>query len=557
MQTFPLATYSPINYHDILTHGTTDSILFRQAQLVLKDAYYSKLYNRLMEDMEHQEAVDILINAGCFDDMLEERVVFNTYFMSAPYTMVHKAYLAAKNAGKQKMAVIIATGSFDPLHDGHIESVVKAKEFIESQGSTVIAGFMSPSHDTYVRRKNPGGEGVFNRIHENMVFLENSAVNQPQWIYHENWEATGIDASTNFTDVITYIDGMVKAHVATDVDVYYVFGSDNQHFGLAFDHNDDSMAKGICVGRPGYNLCDEMVITIDNSSTLNFVQGNNGMSSTQVRAEKEATTKEGKNVDMLPFVIRNDVSLSTSWMKTYIPEEELRHKVSTFTSTLVAAFNKSFPIVNLLDVEAQLEYTKGYLNKHFKGQPVLSCDVYLEGDKTLRASRLFDVASSQHHGKTIYYNDDMESINTDKTEYVFVDDDIFSGFFLKEVKEKYNIVDAVSMAHLTAGDFLDIVDARDFIVGGVYGGLMIDAEVPFRVPYLTPFVDLVSRASMPANNIRLFNREIWGANESFYAGTGITVSMLPIEQSVFLYSMGFDKDTTIENICNTYGKSFL
>lgn len=291
MQTFPLATYSDVPYTDIATSGTTDTFLIRQANIVLSDTYYSRLYHKTMETASHQEAVDVLLAAGCIDDKVEERVRYSTDYMSAPYELMKERYdrEEAVNPSIRK-AIVIATGSYDPMHEGHIESVIRARDYIESTGKgKVIAGVLSASHDHYVRRKNPGGVPAEERIRDNDAFLAASPHNKPeQWLFHDKWEALGYHVSTNFTDVIDHIADMVKVHVHDDIDIYYVFGSDNAGFGMAFDHGEEGLAKGICVGRPGYELRPEMRERLKNSTTLFYTRGTNAMSSTQIRAMRKA-----------------------------------------------------------------------------------------------------------------------------------------------------------------------------------------------------------------------------------------------------------------------------
>lgn len=561
MQTFALEI-TDLPYEDILRGASDDPILRRQANLVLNDPYYSRLYKTMCASVSNQEAIKTLIAAGCFDDLLEERIQYPVHFISAPYPLVKRLHEEAKaEFPSVRQAVVISTGSYDPLHEGHMESVVRAKEFIEATGkSKVIAGFMSPSHDAYVRQKNPGGIVDFQRVHENTVYVENASYNQPQqWIFHENWEALGINVAINFTDVAIYIDGMLKAHVGNDIDVYYVFGGDNAAFGLTFTHNDDSMVKGICVGRPGYAIDPFVTKAIEESSTLFYTEGFNGMSSTQIRALREAQAVVEEPDDLsLPFILRNDTALSTAWVEEFVGKEELTRRQDAFTATLKAEFANIFADVRLIDVAEQLAETKEFVKTHFEGYNILSCDIYFEGDKKLRASRLFDVASSQAHGKNSHYANPEILDKPDENMYIFVDDDIVSGFFLSEVKKKFVITDAVSMADISIKEeYLDIADTRDFLVGAMHGGLMMDADVPFRAPYLAPFVDMIARLSMPGPAIRDFNIAVWEANVEFYRGTGITVADLPAEQSVFLKNMGFKDHEEITDICTLYKEIFL
>lgn len=554
MQTHPLETYSDVSYEDIRKNGHSDPTLVRQANLVLSDPFYSHLYKSVYASQGHQEAVRTLISAGCIDDLLDERMVYPTHFYSAPYTLVKRLHEETKaEFPEARQAVVISTGSYDPLHEGHMESLIRAKEYIENnENAKVIAGFMSPSHDAYVRLKNPGGVVDFQRIHDNTIFVENAEYNKPrQWIFHENWETLGVDVPVNFSDVVLYIDNMVKYYVGNNIDVYYIFGSDNADFGLAFTHNNPNLAKGICIGRPGYNLAPEMEKVIAESSTLFYAQGFNGMSSTQVRALRSEIIIPEKEENNLPFVLRDDIRQATQWLNPILGEKDLKARCEVFSATVEDELNKVFPQVKVLNVEEQLQVTKSYLKANFPNQKILSCDVYFEGDKTLRASRLFDISSSQSHGKNSHYTTPVEG--EDSNEYVFVDDDIVSGFFLSEVKKQFNIADAVSMADLSVQDaYFDIADSRDFLIGALNGGLMMDAEAPFRAPYLSPFVDLISRLSMPADNILDFNRAIWKANAVFYKNTGLTVADLPQEQSTFLTYMGFADGESITDICLQY-----
>lgn len=554
MQTFPLATYSKVPYTDLATNGVTDPVLVRQANLVLNDPYYSRLYARLMETVSHQEAVDQLIYAGCFDDKLEERINHPVNYMSAPYPLIKKQFEQAEieNPGVRK-AIIISTGSYDPMHEGHIEALVRARDYLETEGlAKVIAGVMSASHDVYVRRKNPGGIAAQQRIHDNTVFMENSQFNQPvQWVYHDHWESLGIHLSTNFTDVITYISGMVKTYVNDDIDIYYVFGSDNAGFGLAFDHGENGLAKGICVGRPGYELRPQMRKTLEESATLFYTRGTNDMSSTAIRAKRKAQLENSVKSPCLPFAIRDDMKLSGQWMNGVVDNLEERQDV--FMTSLTKAFGNSFERIRIIDVAEQLRMTEQFLKDNHPHQRILSGDVYFQGDKQVRGSRLFDISSSQFYGKGAFYANGDPNVDNDTQEYVFVDDDIVSGSFLAEVSKHFNISAAVSMAEIfLEQDFKEIVDVRDFLIGSENGGLMMDAVAPFRAPYLGPFVDLISRVSIPSADVKGFNHDVWLANASFYEGTGLTVEDLPEPARDFFLYLGFKASDEVETICRYY-----
>ena len=462
MQTFPLATYSDVSYNEIAEGGHEDPILVRQANLVLNDPYYSLMYARMLPELGHSKTVEKLIQAGCFDDFVETRFEYPTNFLSAPYPQVKSLYDdAQRNDGTTRKAIIISTGSYDPLHDGHLETVVLAKEHIESIGNNkVIAGFVSSSHDTYVRRKNPGGVIDYQRVHDNVLFAKTSKHNQPvQWIFHDDWETLGINHSLNFTDAIAYISRMVETYVATGIDVYYVFGSDNAGFALAFAHDRSDLTKAICIGRPGYPLNAEMTELISSNPNLSFIQGDNPMSSTLVRSQRKGPVVCESAPQSL--WVRNNIAEATQWMDKFLSYEDLKRKQKEFLTDIDNELLKSFSNVQFVD-------------------------------------------------------------------------------------EKQQISDENTV----------MVNAGDFLVGAFNNGLMMGIETPFRAPYMSPFVDLISTVGIPADNIRAFNKTMWAANAKFYSETALDVAALDAEQTSFLSYLKFDKNSGVEKICETYAAIF-
>jgi hypothetical protein len=49
--------------------------------------------------------------------------------------------------------VLLSTGALNPVHLGHINAMVRAKAHLKQIGYDVVGGFMSPTHDDYVRPK--------------------------------------------------------------------------------------------------------------------------------------------------------------------------------------------------------------------------------------------------------------------------------------------------------------------------------------------------------------------------------------------------------------------
>jgi len=49
---------------------------------------------------------------------------------------------------------LIKTGGINPIHRSHISNMIKTKEYLENvYNFNVIGGYISPSHDHYVRGK--------------------------------------------------------------------------------------------------------------------------------------------------------------------------------------------------------------------------------------------------------------------------------------------------------------------------------------------------------------------------------------------------------------------
>ncbi|CAF1215965.1 unnamed protein product [Rotaria sordida] len=67
-----------------------------------------------------------------------------------------------KNCTKRRLAdsdqncVLITTGSFNPIHPSHLQNLLRVKQYLEDEHQpswNVLAGYLSPTHDSYVRSK--------------------------------------------------------------------------------------------------------------------------------------------------------------------------------------------------------------------------------------------------------------------------------------------------------------------------------------------------------------------------------------------------------------------
>src|SRR5689334_3025389 len=53
----------------------------------------------------------------------------------------------------ERPVVLLSTGGFCPVHDGHLAMMEAARAAAEQAGFDVIGGYLSPGHDEYLRMK--------------------------------------------------------------------------------------------------------------------------------------------------------------------------------------------------------------------------------------------------------------------------------------------------------------------------------------------------------------------------------------------------------------------
>lgn len=144
------------------------------------------------------------------------------------------------------LAVILTTGSFNPVHNGHLDMMEQGKLAVEANGGFVLGGYISPSHDLYVGSKLR--KEALSAKHR--LQLCELATQESDWMMADGWEALEVQYPVNFTDVIIHLEQYISAHVVTHkpIHIIYVFGSDHARFGLTFVQR----GKAVCLNRPGY-----------------------------------------------------------------------------------------------------------------------------------------------------------------------------------------------------------------------------------------------------------------------------------------------------------------
>jgi hypothetical protein len=102
-------------------------------------------------------------------------------------------------------------------------------------------------------------------------------------------------------------------------------------------------------------------------------------------------------------------------------------------------------------------------------------------------------------------------------------------------------------------NILDIVDFRDLIVGAKHGGLV--CSLPngkiCRVPYMLPYVSLITRAKIPPSKELELSKKLWQLNTHFFKTIKHTIILKeadPFFQNLMKY-IGFDENTSMHDIC--------
>lgn len=107
-----------------------------------------------------------------------------------PLAKLLARHQALKHGGDvRKPAVLLTTGAMNPVHLGHLDMFVRARRCLEQEhGFSVLAGYISPSHEGYVR---PKCEHFKQHYLESDVRLEcvRRAVQDSDWLECGAWEA--------------------------------------------------------------------------------------------------------------------------------------------------------------------------------------------------------------------------------------------------------------------------------------------------------------------------------------------------------------------------------
>ncbi len=518
---------------------------------VLRDEYYSEVYKKYLN-------IDTVIKAGFILDSLELEDL-NYYNLSLLTTPVSK--LIDFKEQKENPIVLLSTGGFDPIHDGHIYMMEFAKEVLEKEGYNVIGGYLSPSHESYVSTKPYYKINAYERLDLCQEYVKDS-----KWLMIDPWESIYVKTYINFTDIIQRLEQYLRKQVNSKIQVAYVFGGDNSEFMYCFEDK----GIGICVEREGYSeKFSEMKekfkgknnFFISNKSIVSTYSSRNIRKRQGYKYKEQNYSKEDGD-----YVIRNEGMIPLENYKEYVNNEKLKNAHKEFLEQLILLINKAFDNkldIKTIDMQVQLKRASSVLNN----KRTISLDTYYRGTYDIETSRLFDVSDTQKKYISLIGRIGHDTIKNQikkikDGKYILVDDDSATGKTIREVMsrlpERINIEQIYLLASMLNEKIFDIVDLRDFIIGVQNGGLVVrlpNGEIA-RSPYVLPYVNLKSRATVPAIKEMEFSIKLWEMNKEFYQkiGENITLEQTDDGFKKLMNYVGFDKNTLLTEICEWHIK---
>ena len=147
--------------------------------------------------------------AGFFEDTAQEDYDISQSFqvLCTPFSCIYDSIKEANNP-----CVLLTTGSFCPIHQGHIDMMINARKAVEAAGYDVLGGYISPGHDEYITMKVKDKAIPIHARLKQIQDLINA--NQLQdWLMPDSWEGLFCRVAVNFTDVVYRLQEYLKLHL--------------------------------------------------------------------------------------------------------------------------------------------------------------------------------------------------------------------------------------------------------------------------------------------------------------------------------------------------------
>lgn len=494
--------------------------------------------------------------------------------------------------------VLLATGAFSPLHLGHVAMVEAAAGELERRGHEVSGGYIAPDHDGYVMSK-AGGQAALGAPWR--IRLAQLALEDHPWMMVDPWLALCNRRDLNYTEAYLRLQGMLDRRGRQER-ACLVIGEDNAGFARAF------MGSGMLaiVQRLGGGAKADAELALPE---LSEAQANGrifrvpapteawGLSSTKVRESQredshpglhDAVSKQVKEwgIDLgrlreqppAPqrpdawYALRGDLGWATSHWEGKIPQATLTEKLQRFEQQLRRAIERAFMEASWPDGQRHVETRiieiapqQAKAEQIARHEPSINLDLVTAGTagERLDLTREFERSGPQLHGLRMVPRPGSPSIpqqlgtlEEGPRSVALIDDDVASGQTTRLVSallETRGIKVERTEPLLEEGGIppLDVCDLRDFLIGSRQAGLTTQMEDGSlgRMPYLWPWVDLCSRASIPPGSVERFSMELWRMNYSFFEGTGLSLGDLWPDQARFFRERGWPPERPVTELC--------
>lgn len=490
------------------------------------DKYYSSLFS---QTLSHSDVVD----AGWI-----ERENFESpspQYYSTPLENIF-------DNDFKDVSVLFYPGCFAPAHEGHLQVMRNAKKELEKKGENVVAGFFSPDHNDYIMRKTHD---------ERFTALKRIAYLQ-DLISYDDWMIVDVRASLfnptdlNFTTLYDSFQEYVKYWIPQkNIKFYVVFGGDNYLFANTFTQH----GHGVCIPREGYSID---LSRIKPKALERVVIGSKvvkNTSSTAIRKNMHhAADLYPRHAGGSKYFVRNDLSLA-------FDDTDFELKNSDISKKFIHLLDKHLdnPVIQIEEVDVRDQF-----QKHVNQKGFISLDCFWKGEYNLEITRLFWAAGSQFHANSYDSRSGSHSLEEQMAlipqgDYALIDDDIATGstmnYVLSLLEEQEITVSHYESLINAPQELYDVVDMRDFVIGSQHGGLSVQSpsQGRTRVPYMFPYVNLLTRAKIPVEHVIAFSKDLWKLNYEIYKGSSITVQNIQDKQNFELF--GFDRSVLISDLC--------
>lgn len=467
---------------------------------IQRDYYYNKLYKKTND-------LDLCIEAGYFEDNLDE-IPYDLNCLTTPFN-----HLKNIDDSKENI-VLLTTGAFSPIHLGHISMMQSAERKLIEKGYNVLGGYFSPCNYKYLIKK--GNTRLPDNTRLNFLNEQLSSTHYKL----DLWESLHLTDTVNFTEVINRLEQYLNKHVSKKIKVIYVYGLDNIDFSKCFD----GIKPNVCVYRDTDSKFKNKINELKNSSTI-FIKDNiySGLASSKINV---SNILDFKSFDVNKYLVRNEGVSPFKYLNIDVTDNQ-----KIFKDNFIKLLNKFTRYdIDELNITEQINYA----NKILQDKNTISFDYFFKGNYNIEMSRLFELSDFQKNPDKIINSpnsqpliNQIKHIDTNKG-YVVIDDDTVSGNTLNKIKKLLANIDIQSfyfLADYLNEEYFDVIDLRDFIIGAENGGLVVCLNNKnIRVPYIYPFVNLSTRASIDLDKSKEFSKNVVNLNIEFYKKSQIKVS---------------------------------